>query len=123
MAEIKQKQYITKVEENGSVMISEDVIVSIVTQAVAEVEGVVSISSKPTKELADMIGINWGKGMKINIGEDTAVTIDVDVIIGYGQSVVTIAGAVQSSIIAAVQSMTGVETVVVNVNVCGIARQ
>lgn len=123
MAEIKQKQYITKVEENGSVMISEDVIVSIVTQAVAEVEGVVSISSKPTKELADMIGINWGKGMKINIGEDNAVTIDVDVIIGYGQSVVTIAGAVQSSIIAAVQSMTGVETVVVNVNVCGIARQ
>lgn len=123
MAEIKQKQYITKVEENGSVMISEDVIVSIVTQAVAEVEGVVSISSKPTKELADMIGINWGKGMKINIGEDNAVTIDVDVIIGYGQSVVTIAGAVQSSIIAAVQSMTGVEAVVVNVNVCGIARQ
>ena len=123
MAEIKQKQYITKIEENGSVMISEDVIVSIVTHAVAEVEGVVSISTKPAKELADMIGKNWGKGMKINISDDNTVTIDVDVIIGYGQSVVAIAGAVQASIIAAVQSMTGVDTVLVNVNVCGIARQ
>lgn len=123
MAEIKQKQYITKVQENGAVMISEDVIISIVTQAVSEVDGVVSISTKPTKELADMIGKNWGKGMKINIGEDNSVAIDVDVVIGYGQSVVAIAGAVQTSIIGTVQSMTGVEAVVVNVNVCGIARQ
>ena len=123
MAENKQKQYITKAQENGAVMISEDVIVSIVNQAVADVDGVVSISTKPTKELADMIGKNWGRGMKINVGADNSVTIDVDVIIGYGQSVVTIASAVQTAVIAAVQSMTGVEAVVVNVNVCGIARQ
>ena len=62
-------------------------------------------------------------GMKINVGENNAITIDVDLIIGYGQSVVSIAGAVQSAIIGAVQSMTGVEAVTVNVNVCGISRQ
>lgn len=123
MADNKQKQYITQIQDNGSVMISEDVIVSIVTQAVAEVDGVVSINTKPAKDLADMIGMNWGKGMKILIGENNAVTIDVDVLIGYGQSVVAIAGAVQTAVISAVQSMTGVENVIVNVNVCGIARQ
>ena len=117
------KQYITNVQENGSVMISEDVIISIVSHAVSEVEGVVSISSKPVAELADMIGKKWGKGMRIAINENNDLIIDVDVIIGYGQSVVALAGVVQTAIIGAVQSMTGVENVTVNVNVCGIARQ
>ena len=117
------KQYITQNQDNGSVMISEDVICSIVSHAVSEVDGVVSINTKPAAELADMIGKKWGKGMKIVIGEDNTITIDVEVVIGYGQSFVAIAGAVQSAIIGAVQSMTGVEAVTVNVNVCGIARQ
>ncbi len=117
------KQYITQIQENGSVMISEDVVSSIVTHAVSEVEGVVSINSKPAAELADMLGKKWGRGMKITIDEKNAITIDVDVIVAYGQSVVSIAGAVQTSVIGAVQSMTGVEAVTVNVNICGIARQ
>ena len=117
------KQYITQIQENGSVMISEDVISSIVSQAVGEVDGVVSINSKPASELADMIGKKWGKGMRIAISESNQVTIDVDVIIRYGQSVVAVASAVQSAIISAVQSMTGVNAVLVNVNVNGIARQ
>ena len=117
------KQYITQKQDNGSVMISEDVIISIVAHAVSEVEGVVNINSKPASELADIIGKKWGKGMRINIGENNDVVIDVNVVVGYGQSVVTIAESVQTAIIGAVQSMTGVENVTVNVNVCGIARQ
>ena len=117
------ENYITCSGELGSINISEDVISSIVTHAVPEVDGVVSISSKPVAELADMIGKKWGKGMRITINEDNAIIIDVDVVIGYGQSVVAIAGAVQTAIIGAVQSMTGVDTITVNVNVCGIARQ
>ena len=117
------KQCITQVQENGSVMISEDVINSIVAHAVGEVEGVVSINSKPAADLADMIGKKWGKGIRINIAEDNSVAIDVDVIIRYGQSVVAVAGAVQSAVISAVQSMAGVDNVCVNVNVNGIARQ
>ena len=117
------KQYITQFQDNGSVMISEDVIVSIVTQAVKDVDATVSINTKPASELADMIGKNWGKGMKINIGDNNAITIDVEVLIGYGQSVVDTANAVQTAIISAVQLMTGVDAVTVNVNVCGIVRQ
>ena len=118
------KQYVTQIQDNGTIMISEEVIATIVSHAVEEVEGVVSLSTKPGADIADMIGKkNWGKGMKIVIGEDNTITIDVEVVIGYGQSVVAIAGAVQSAIIGAVQSMTGVEAVTVNVNVCGIARQ
>ena len=117
------KQYVTQAQENGAVMISEDVISSIVVHAVGEVEGVVSISSKPAAELADMIGKKWGKGLRINIIDDEKVVIDVDVIVSYGQSVVSVAAAVQNAVIAAVQSMAGVDSVTVNVNVNGIARQ
>ena len=117
------KQYITSTQENGCVMISEDVISSIVSHAVSEVEGVVCISSKPVAELADMIGKKWGKGLRIAINEENDVIIDVDLVIGYGQSVVAVAGAAQTAVIGAVQSMTGVENVTVNINVCGIARQ
>ena len=120
----ENKQYITQIQDNGTVMISEDVIATIVAQAVTDVEGVVGLSVNPVAELADMIGKkNWGKGMKIAIGADNALTIDCDVLIAYGQSVVAVAEAVQSAVLAAVESMTGVKNITVNVNVCGIAKQ
>ena len=118
------KQYITQIQDNGSVMISEDVVATIVSLAVKEVEGVIGLSTKPGADIADMIGKkNWGKGMKISIGADNALTIDCDVLIAYGQSVVAVAEAVQNAVLAAVESMTGVKTITVNVNVCGIAKQ
>lgn len=120
----ENKQYITQIQDNGTVMISEDVIATIVAQAVTDVEGVVGLSVNPVAELVDMIGKkNWGKGMKIAIGADNALTIDCDVLIAYGQSVVVVAEAVQTAVLAAVESMTGVKSITVNVNVCGIAKQ
>ena len=120
----ENKQYITQIQDNGTVMISEDVVATIVAQAVTDVEGVVGLSVNPVAELVDMIGKkNWGKGMKIAIGADNALTIDCDVLIAYGQSVVAVAEAVQSAVLAAVESMTGVKNITVNVNVCGIAKQ
>lgn len=118
------KQYVTQVQENGSVMISEDVIAAIVAQAIKDVEGVVSLNVKPGADIVDMIGVkNWGKGTKIQISEDNSLTIDCQVVIGYDQSVVGVAQAVQTAVTGAVESMTGVKVSAVNVNVCGIIRQ
>lgn len=120
----ENKQYITQQQENGSVMISEDVIATIVANAVAEVEGIVGLSVKPGADIADMIGKkNWGKGMKITIDENDAVSIDCNVNIGYGQSVVTVAKAVQDAVTSALESTAGICITSVNVNVCGIIRQ
>lgn len=118
------KQYITQIQDNGTVMISEDVVATIVAQAVKDVDGVVTLSTKPAAELADMIGKkNWGKGTRITISENNAITIECDVLMGYGQSVVAVASAVQVAVANAVESMTGVHDVTVNVNVSGIIRQ
>ena len=120
----ENKQYITHIQENGTVMISEDVVASIIALSVKEVEGIVSLSVKPGADIADMFGKkNWGKGMKITIAEDNALTIDCDVLIGYGQSVVAVAQAVQESVASHLESMTAAKVTSVNINVCGIVRQ
>ncbi|MBE6959150.1 MAG: Asp23/Gls24 family envelope stress response protein [Ruminococcaceae bacterium] len=118
------KQYVTQVQDNGTVMISEDVIATIVCNAVADVEGVIGLTTKPGADIVDKIGIkNWGKGMKIVIDEDNGVSVDCNVIVAYGQSVVAVAQSVQSAVTSALESATGVKVKAVNVNVCGIVRQ
>ena len=120
----ENKQYITQIQDNGSVMISEDVVATIVSLAVKEVEGVVGLSTKPGADIADMIGKkNWGKGLRITIAEDNALTVDCDIIVSYGQSVVAVAASVQEAVAAALESATAVNVTAVNVNVCGIVRQ
>ncbi len=118
------KQYITQAQENGNVMISEDVIATIVAHAVSEVEGVVGLSVKPGADIAELIGKkNWGKGMKVVIAEDESLTIDCNVVVAYGQNVVSVASAVQQAISGAVESMSGIKVSAVNVNICEIVRQ
>lgn len=118
------KQYITQSQENGNVMISEDVIATIVEQAVTEVDGIVGLNVKPGADIADIIGKkSWGKGLKIAIGEDNELTVDCNVNVGYGQSVVTVAKAVQDAVTNALESTAGVKVASVNINVCGIIRQ
>lgn len=120
----ENKQYITQVQENGTVLISQDVISTIVINAASEVEGVVGMSVKPGMDIIEVLGKkNWGKGIRINISENDEIDIDCNVIISYGQSVVTVASAVQTAVTAALESMTGVAVKSVNVNVCGISRQ
>lgn len=120
----ENKQYITQQHEQGTVMISEDVIATIVANAINEVEGIVGLSVKPGADIADMIGKkNWGKGMKITIGQNNELNIDCNVNVGYGQSVVTVAKSVQESITVALESTAGVKVAAVNVNICGIIRQ
>ncbi len=116
------KQYITQIQEGGNILISEDVISTIVEHTITEVEGVASFSTKPGADIADLIGKNWGKGMKIQIAEDNSVTISCNVVIKYGYSVVDVAKNAQQALANAVESMAGVTVTNVNVNVCGIVR-
>ena len=118
------KQYITQIQDHGTVMISEDVITTIVAHTIAEVEGVAGLSTKPGADIAEMIGKkNWGKGMKITICEDDTLRVECNLILSYGQSVVAVAKAVQEAVTSALESTTGEKVACVNVNVCGIVRK
>lgn len=120
----ENKQYITQLQESGSIKISEDVIAAIVEHAACEVEGVVGLNVKPGVDIAELIGKkNWGKGLKITVTEDNSVSIDCNLTVTYGQNVVDVATAAQAAITNALESMGGICIAAVNVNVCGIARQ
>jgi uncharacterized alkaline shock family protein YloU len=105
-------------------MISEEVIATIVSHAVEDVEGVVGLNTKPGADIIEMIGKkSWAKGLKISIAEDESLSVDCNVNVAYGHSVVTVAKAVQEAITNALEAMAGVTISAVNVNVCGIVRQ
>ena len=120
----ESKQYITQLQESGSIKISEDVIAAIVEHAACEVEGVVGLNAKPGADIAELIGKkNWGKGLKIIITEDNSVSIDCNLTVTYGQNVVNVATAAQAAITNALEAIGGISIAAVNVNVCGIVRQ
>ena len=105
------KRYITQTQENGNVMISEDVVAAIAEHALLDVEGAALLRDIK----------NWNKGMKILIAEDNAVSVSINITVTFGHSVVDVANNVQNVITTAVENMTGVKVAEVNVNICGIA--
>lgn len=115
------KQYITQAQENGTVMISEEVVAAIVVNSLKDVEGVIGIGGKLGLDLNSIK--NWAKSLTITICEDNNVLVDCNIIVAYGQSVIDVAKAAQDAIVSAVESMTGVKPSAVNVNVCGIAKE
>ena len=117
------KQYITQIQENGNVMISEDVVSAIAAHALTGIEGVAGFSSKPGADIIELIGKkNSSKTMKVQIAEDNSLTVTCNIMIKYGHSVVDVANAIQAGVTTALESMTGVKVTAVNVNVCGIVR-
>ena len=108
----ENKGYITQPQEGGSVLISEDVIASITTVAAKEVEGVCGMHGG--------FGKKSGKGLKLTLKENS-LDIECNIIALYGHSVIEIARNVQSAVVNAVESMTGLKVDSINVNVCSIA--
>lgn len=110
----ENKRYITQVQENGNVMISEDVVATIVAHAAQEVDGVAGLHTRKS----------WGgKNMRINIAEDNTLSIECNLIVNYGCSVIDVAKSAQTAVTSAVESMTGVKVTQANMNVCRIAKQ
>ena len=117
------KQYITQIQENGSVHISEDVIATIVAHALSEVEGVGSLGVKPGIVVADFATKkNWNKSLKVMIAEDNTLSIECTIMVSYGYSVVDVAKAVQQQVTNSLENRTGVKVTNVSVNICGIVR-
>lgn len=108
-------------DENGNIKISDDVIATIAAVAAEEVEGIVSLQTSLKSSVTDMLGVkSLSKGVKVNIGESEAV-IDIYVTIQYGKNLVEVSKLVQSKVKEAIETMTSLQVVEVNVHVSGIA--
>ena len=118
------KEYASQIHENGSVMISEDVLSTIVELAIKDVEGAAGLCAKVGADIMEIIGKKtWTKGLKIVVNEDESVSVSCNINVTYGHSVVDVAKTAQQAVINALESMAGVKVNAVNVNVCGITRK
>lgn len=122
----ENREYITQDQDNGTVIISEEVIAAIATVAIADVEGVAGLNVKTGSDIMEIIGVkgvkDWGRGLKVEITEDNELTVDCDINVKYGQVVVEVAKNAQSAVLSAIESMTGIRAAAVNINVCNIVR-
>ena len=65
------KEYLVQAQENGSILISEEVIASIAALAVREVEGVYGLSTTASFDIANILGKkNLRKGIRVSINDD-----------------------------------------------------
>ena len=111
----------SNVEIATNLNISEDVIGIIAGLAASEVEGIAGMTLGFVDGINQILGSSkkYSKGVKISL-EGKKVTIDLYVNVKYGVRIPDIAWAAQNAVKNAVENMTGLEVVSVNINVQGI---
>lgn len=113
---------VEKLEHNdvGSIRIADEVVGIIAGLAATEVPGVAGMSAGLVGGIAEMLGKkNLAKGVKVEVGEREAA-VDLYVIVEYGVRIPDVALTVQENVKRAIESMTGLDVVEVNVHVQGV---
>lgn len=104
----------------GTIRIADEVVSIIAGLAATEVEGVAGMSGGIAGGIAEILGRkNFSKGVKVEVGEKEAA-IDLYIIVKYGVRIPDIALSVQEAVKSAIENMTGLSTVEVNVHVQGV---
>lgn len=105
----------------GTIRIADDVVKIIAGLAATDVTGVSGMSGGVVGGIAEKLGRkNLAKGVKVEVGEkETAV--DLFVIVEYGSRIPDVSSQIQESVKKAIESMTGLTVVEVNVNIQGVS--
>ncbi len=107
-------------EEHGTVRISDDVVSIISGLAATEIEGVAGMSGGIAGGIAELLGRkNQSKGVKVAMGENE-VNIDLYVVMEYGVKIPDVAWDIQERVKKAVETMTGLNVVEINIHVQGV---
>jgi uncharacterized alkaline shock family protein YloU len=106
--------------DTGSIRIANEVVRIIAGLAASEVKGVVGMSGGVVDGFAELVKKkNLAKGVKVEVGEKQAA-VDLFVIIEYGSRIPDIAYLIQENVKKAIESMTGLEVIEVNVHIQGV---
>ena len=108
-------------QDAGSVKISDDVVAIIAGLSATEVKGVAGMSGGIVGGLTEFVGKkNPSKGVKVQVGEREAA-VDLYVIVEFGVRIPEVAQEVQRNVKKAIESMTGLSVVEINVHIQGVA--
>ena len=106
---------------NDGIKIANDVVAVIAGVAVSEVPGVASMSGGFAGGISEVLSgkKNLSKGIKVE-ADEKEVRIDVNIIVEYGVRIPDVAFEIQNRVKKAVESMTGLKVLDVNVHVQGV---
>ena len=104
------------------IQIADDVVAIIAGKAVSEVSGVAGMAGGFAGGITEVLSgkKNLTKGIKVDINEKEA-KIDVNIIVEYGVRIPDVAFEIQNRVKKAVETMTGLKVLSVNVHVQGVS--
>jgi uncharacterized alkaline shock family protein YloU len=104
----------------GQIKIADEVVGIIAGLAATEVKGVAGMSGGIAGGISEMLGRkNLSKGVKVEVGEKEAA-IDLYIIVEYGAKIPEVSWEIQEKVKNAVETMTGLNVVEVNIHVQGV---
>ncbi|MCS1350146.1 Asp23/Gls24 family envelope stress response protein [Mechercharimyces sp. CAU 1602] len=107
-------------EQHGAIRIADDVVAVIASLAAEQTKGVSNMSGGLTEGWTKRVsGKNVTRGVTVEVGEVEAA-IDLRVIVDYGVKIHEVARLLQANVQEAVETMTGLHVVEINVKVEGI---
>ena len=108
------------VTENGKVVFAPDVIATIAGLAASEVPGVAGLAGTVMEGLSGIFGKkSMTKGVRVEVGQEEAA-VDISINVRYGVRIQDVCAAVQTEIKNAIETMTALRVVEVNVVVQGV---
>lgn len=108
-------------QSRGAIKISPRVLEFIAGIAASQVDGVAKMHGSLANNFGELLGrSDRRRGVKLTIGDDHQLTIDVAVYLNYGVTVPQVAAKIQENIKQRIASMTDLHVEVVNVHVQGI---
>ena len=107
-------------DQIGEVQIADEVVAIIAGLAATEVEGVDSLAGNMSNELIGKLGMkNLSKGVKVDVTEEH-VSVSISMNIKYGFSIPTVCEKVQDKVKSAIENMTGLTVLDVNIKIAGV---
>ena len=119
--EVVENEEIAISTETNEIKIANDVVAVIAGVAVSEVPGVSEMAGGFAGGITEVLSgkKNLAKGIKVEVGEKDA-KIDVNNIVEYGVRIPDVAFEIQNRVKKAVETMTGLNVLEVNVHVQGV---
>ena len=122
---MENKQPEVRLNDNpeGTVSFATDVVATIAGLAANEIEGVASMTN-PNSSFADILSRkstrNYTRGVKVDIANNK-VAVDVTIIVDYGSPVPDVARSIQENVKKAIETMSGLDVLSVDVHVQGVS--
>jgi uncharacterized alkaline shock family protein YloU len=111
------------VDGNGTVRIADDVVSTVAGLAALDTPGIAAMSGGISEGLAKRLtGKNAQKGVSVEVGQVEAA-VDLRVIVHYGVAIHDVCRELQERVKEAIENMTGLQVVEVNVKVEGVQFQ